>query len=232
MKKLLLLCIVVIFSQAREIPSENQVQGRLNIINGSSTECVMHHFYTNSGWTQIEGEVGRNGIDGLYYKKQNGIIKEVLVAESKWNKSRLGLSGKGKAVKQMSQKWVLATLDKLIKKMHTGIYSTIRNFVSHNQYRARLFRMKPIGKSSIQITIFRIKNKGLNAFDEIQDTQLSPIDINAPRNAFENGIVESYNSCRRTYMKKYLDVLNDREIDRLLKSNQLKKNDVLREIRD
>lgn len=165
-QKLLLLCIVVIFSQAREIPSESQV--------------------------------GRNGIDGLYYKKQNGIIKEVLVAESKWNKSHLGLSGKGKAVKQMSQKWVLATLDKLTRKMHTDFYRTIRNFVFHNQYRARLFRMKPVGDSSIQITILRIKNKGLNAFDEIKDTQLSPIDINAPKNAFENGIVESYNSCRRT----------------------------------
>lgn len=54
----------------------------------------MHKFYTNSGWIKIEGEVGRNGIDGLYYQKKNGVIREVLVAESKWNKSRLGKSGK------------------------------------------------------------------------------------------------------------------------------------------
>ena len=72
---------------------KNQIQGRLNIVNGYSTECVKHNFYTSAGWIQIEGEIGRNGIDGLYYKKKNGVIREVLVAESKWSKSKLGRSG-------------------------------------------------------------------------------------------------------------------------------------------
>ena len=81
----------------------NQIQARLNIVN----ECVMHKFYTDTGWTRIEGEVGRNGINGLYFKKKNDVIKEVLVAESKWNKSKLGWSGKNKLVHQMSQEWVL-----------------------------------------------------------------------------------------------------------------------------
>ena len=95
--------------------SDSKIQGRLNILNGYATECVMHKFYTNTGWIQIEGEVGRNGIDGLYYKKKNGVIREVLVAESKWNKARLGRSGKNKLIKQMSQVWVLRTLDRLQK---------------------------------------------------------------------------------------------------------------------
>ncbi len=88
-------------------------EGFIHEVNGNSAECVMHKFYTNTGWSQIEGEVGRNGIDGLYYKKKKGVIREVLVAESKWNKSRLGRSGKNKLVKQMSQEWVLRTLRKL-----------------------------------------------------------------------------------------------------------------------
>ena len=83
--------------------SDSKIQGRLNIVNGASSECVMHFFYKNSGWQKIEGEIGRNGIDGLYFKKKNGVIREVLVAESKFNKSRLGRSGKNKAIKQMSQ---------------------------------------------------------------------------------------------------------------------------------
>ncbi len=151
--------------------SAKNIQPYLNIINGASTECVMHHFYINGGeWTQIEGEIGRNGIDGLYYKKKNNTVKEVLVAESKWNTSRLGFSGKNKAVKQMSQEWVLRTMDKLVGKTDMQTYRTLRELISHDQYRARLFRLKPIGEGSIQITIYKIKNKGLKAFDEIKDT--------------------------------------------------------------
>ena len=96
MKKILLLSITLItLSLSRDIPSDNKIQGRLNIINGASAECVMHQFYTQSNWTQIEGEIGRNGIDGLYYNSQ---------------------SAKNKTIKQMSKEWVLKTMKKLIKK--------------------------------------------------------------------------------------------------------------------
>ena len=130
-KTLLAILLLTTISVAKDIPTDNQIQGRLNIINGASAECVMHHFYTNSGWIQIEGEIGRNGIDGLYYKKKNGSIKEVLVAESKWNKSRLGRSGKNKAVLQMSQEWVLRTMNKLIKYHPTMPYQSIRKLIEH-----------------------------------------------------------------------------------------------------
>lgn len=196
------------------------------MFNGASAECVMRQFYTNSGWIQIEGEIGRNGIDGLYYKKKNNIIKEVLVAESKWNNSRLGFSGKNKTTKQMSQEWVLGTMDKLTGKMNDNTYRTIRKFVLRDQYRARLFKLKPIGDSSIQITIYKVKNKGLRAFDEIKDIQLSPIDINVPENSFEKGIVKAYNDCRGKYLRKYLDVLSDSQIDALLKDNYTQKADI------
>ncbi len=149
----LILILLSITSISANSLTPNQIQARLNIVNGASAECVMHHFYTNSGWTRIEGEIGRNGIDGLYYKKKNNTIKEVLVAESKWNTSRLGFSGKNKTVKQMSQEWVLRTMDKLVRKLNTPTYKTLRKLISHSQYRARLFRLKPVGESSIQISI-------------------------------------------------------------------------------
>lgn len=215
-----------LFSFAGDISENDKIQGRLNIINGASAECVMHKFYTQSGWIQIEGEVGRNGIDGLYYKKKNGIIKDVLVSESKWNTSRLGTSGKNKSVKQMSQEWVIRTMDKLLHKMDTKTYRTIRKFISHNQYRARLFRLKPKANNTIQISIYKIKNKGLEAFDEIKDLQLRPIDINAPKGNFEKHMVKAYNDCRNQYLHKYLSVLTNKEISQLLRDNYIQKMDV------
>ena len=38
--------------------SDSKIQGRLNIVNGASAECVMHFFYKKSGWVKIEGEIG------------------------------------------------------------------------------------------------------------------------------------------------------------------------------
>ena len=204
-----------------------KIQARLNIINGASTECVMHHFYTNSGWTQIEGEIGRNGIDGLYYSKKRGQIREVLVAESKWNTSRLGFSGKGKTVKQMSKEWVLRAIDKLVRKMDTPTYRTLKKLIQHDQYRARLFKLKPIDNSSIQITIYKIKNKGLKAFDKIRDTELRPIDINSPASSFEKEIVKAYNDCRRKYLHQYMSKLNNKQINILLRNNYIHSMDVI-----
>ena len=225
-KKLFLFILFSTSLLARDIPTDTKIQGRLNIVNGASAECVMRQFYTQSGWIRVEGEIGRQGIDGLYYKKKNGVIKDVLVAESKWNTSRLGRSGKNKAVKQMSQEWVLRAIDKLIKKNPSMPYDTLRQFINHDQYRARLFRLKPLRDNQIQITIYKIKNKGLKAFDETMDTQLKPISINNPRNSFEVKIVNAYNTCRSQYLHKYLGVLRNSEIDRLLKDNYIQKKDI------
>lgn len=225
---LLLLALITTISLAREISRDSLIQGRLNIINGASTECVMHQFYTQSGWVQIEGEIGLNGIDGLYYKKKNGVIKDVLVAESKWNTSRLGHSGKNKVIMQMSQEWVLRTMNKLIHKMLSDIYYTLKRFIEHNQYRARLFRLKPKSNNSIQISIYKIKNKGLKAFDEIKDRQLPPISITSPKNSFEQRMVSAYNDCRKMKLNKYLPVLTEGEVAYLLKDNYIQKKDVKR----
>jgi len=133
--------IVLVFGEEL---SDTQIQHHLNILNGNSSECLMHRFYTNSGWVRIEGEVGRNGIDGLYYKVENNTIKEVLVSESKWNKSRLGRSGKNRHIKQMSKEWILKALDELQKYKPLPQYKIIQRLVKSNQYRARLFKVLPI----------------------------------------------------------------------------------------
>ncbi len=190
----------------------------------------MHKFYTNTGWVQLEGEIGRNGIDGLYYKKKNGVIREVLVAESKWNKSRLGWSGKNKLVQQMSQQWILRTLDKLQKHKPLPEYQTIKKLVQHNQYRARLFKMFPIGADKIQIHAYKIKNKGVNTFDTFSENKLKPITMTHPQNSFEREILSSYNSCRSEALRKYFPMLNNKNIEQLLLDNYLQKKDIYRQL--
>lgn len=228
---LFFLFCTIAFAQNSSL-SSSQIQSKLNIINGASTECVMHHFYTNSGWTQIEGEIGRNGIDGLYYKKKRGQIREVLVAESKWNTSRLGFSGKGKTVKQMSQEWVIRVLKRLQKYKPIPEYSIILKMLRNGQYRARLFRMKPVGGNAIQISIYRIKNKGLETFDKIKDIELSSIEINAPINNFEAGILRTYNACRKKALGKYLPMLNDKQTAYLMQDNYIQGQDVVNALKD
>jgi len=220
---------IISFSFANEYPimTENKIQGRLNIVNGYSTECVMHKFYTNTGWVQLEGEIGRNGIDGLYYKKKNGVIKEVLVAESKWNTSQLGWSGKNKLILQMSQQWILRTLEKLQNYKSLTEYTSIQKLVLHNQYRARLFRMFPVDNNKIQIYIYKIKNKGMNSFNTFIESRLKPITMEEPNNNFEKDILNSYNTCRTSALKQYFPMLNDKSIKKLLKDNYIKKQEMI-----
>ncbi len=208
--------------------SDGKIQGRLNILNGYATECVMHKFYTNTGWMQIEGEVGRNGIDGLYYKKKNGIIREVLVAESKWNKARLGRSGKNKLLKQMSQEWVLRTLDKLQKYRPKAEYVHIKKLIQHNQYRARLFKMSPKGDDQLQIVIYRIKNKGSNSYETFVESTLNPITLNAPNNNFDVMMLDAFNACREEALNKYFPMLGSDAVEELKSDNYLKKEDIRR----
>jgi hypothetical protein len=230
MIKLILLLFLTAYLQSSTINnlSKKSIQAKLNIVNGYAAECVMDYFYTNSKWTKIEGEIGRNGLDGLYIKKKKGIIHDVLVAESKWNTSKLGKSGKDKLTKQMSQKWVLRSLRKLKKFGSIKDYETIKRFVEYNQYRARLFKLLPIGNHSIQIKLYKIKNKGSNAYDIFPERDLNPIALSAPKNSFEKNILQAYNQCRSKGLNKYLEDLTDKQITTLLKDNYIKADDIIR----
>jgi ribosomal protein L15 len=229
MKNILLWLILgatLLFSNTPYVMKESKIQGRLNIVNGYSSECMMHQFYTSSGWIKIEGEIGRNGIDGLYYKEKNGQIREVLVAESKWNTARLGRSGKNKLVKQMSQRWILRTLEKLQRHKPLPEYKTIKKFIKNDQYRARLFKVLPKGSDSIQIEIYTLKNKGQHSFDTFVERKLNPIKLHSPKNSFEKRMLKAYNTCRATALHKYFPTLKVDDVNGLLEGNYLKKRDV------
>ena len=113
----------------------------LTLVNhkiGQIGESVMTKFFTASGWKQIPGEVGRNGIDGLFVKRdKNGNIIDVIFAESKYNTSRLKLTKADG--QQMSKKWLLAKIKRLDEAHpNNPDYKRLRSMVENDQYRARL----------------------------------------------------------------------------------------------
>ncbi len=226
MKFLLTVFLIVVLAVSKPISEKARIWGRLNVVNGYATECIMHRFFIWSGWVRLEGEVGRNGIDGLYYKKRNGVIKEVLVAESKWNKSRIGASGRQKLIKQMSKKWILCTLKRLQKYRPLPEYTAIKKLVENDQYRARLFRMFPDGNNAIRIWIHKLKNKGSDDYDIKTVRKLKPITIGKPKNDFQAMLLDAYNECRAQGLRKYFSIFDETEIRRLMKDNYLQPEDV------
>jgi len=90
-----------------------------NVFVGDIGEKYMDYLHTSTysfqpeKWQKIEGEIGRNGIDGLYVRRhKTGEIKKVLIGESKYGTSVLGRTKYGR---QMSQLWVERKVERLIK---------------------------------------------------------------------------------------------------------------------
>lgn len=80
-------------------------------VHGPLGESYMDTYFLQQGWEKLEGEVGRNGIDGLYVRRgKNGEILKVMVAESKFGSSKLKMAC---SAPQMSHAWSLCKLDAL-----------------------------------------------------------------------------------------------------------------------
>jgi hypothetical protein len=92
-------------------PASNLAQ--VNQAVGSVSEQVMIRHFESTGWTQISGQVGRSGIDGLFVKRNaEGIVREVLAVESKYNTGTLQPTQHGQ---QMSREW----MDKKIRNLRS-----------------------------------------------------------------------------------------------------------------
>ena len=155
---------------------------QLNKFNGDVTEGVMSSYFKSSGWAQIEGEIGVNGIDGLFIKRnKSGKIKETLFVESKYNKSQLGhINVKDKSLKsrQMSKRALKKQVNKLIKDKKKQLqkilsqkekkkllkqlsdYKDIQKHINANNYRARLFNITPLGENNFKIKIDALEQSG------------------------------------------------------------------------
>lgn len=174
--------------------------GKLNQLVGTLNENLMNRYFISSGWTKIEGEVGRNGIDGLFIKRnKEGIVKEVLIVESKYNKSGLQDTNNGK---QMTKQWIQKKIENLQKEYpNNEDYKQIEQFVSNDIYRAMLWNLK-VEDEKLIFDLSKLNDKfgNIEKVDliggekfKINQSNNSFIDINKPENEFQEKIIDWYN---------------------------------------
>ncbi len=167
---------------------------------GQVNEKIMDKYFQKSGWKKIEGEVGRNGVDGLYIKyDENGNIKDVMLVEAKYNKSTINRTVDGSM--QMSKEWSIKKIDELIKKYPDNKeYKIIKEKLLNRDYRARLWRMKEEDNKLI-IDLKKILPEGKNIKIEPlkggEKTKINYkdnfiIDINNPKTPFQKEVLEWY----------------------------------------
>ena len=233
---LLFISIFLNTIEAREIFTDygvGKIDAGIKKINGDSTEYLMHKVFKQNGWQQIQGEVGSNGIDGLYIKKNiNGTITNVMFGEAKYNKATLGNSLCGK---QMSKKCLNSQIDNLIKKYpNDKQYTQIKQHLNNGSYRARIFQLKINGNFLIP----EIKSINHNGDINVQKTKLignqnykinnMRIDINNPQNSFETRFIENYKRGQKVSLIKKFN-LSAIEAEKIVAGNSvLKASDIER----
>jgi len=167
---------------------------------GQVNEKIMDKYFERAGWKKINGEVGRNGVDGLYVKYDKyGNIKDVMLVEAKYNKSMISKTVDGS--KQMSKKWSIKKLDELIKKYpNNPEYKIIKNRILSNSYRARLWKMSEkdgklifeLKKIIPQQKDIKIENLKGSEKTKINYKNNFSIDINNPKTPFQTEVLEWY----------------------------------------
>ena len=167
---------------------------------GQVNEKIMDKYFKRTGWKKINGEVGRNGVDGLYIKYDKyGKIKDVMLVEAKYNKSMISKTVDGS--KQMSKEWSIKKIDKLITKYPDNPeYKIIKDKISSDNYRARLWKMnEKNGKLNIELKkiIPQEKDIKIENLRGAEKTKINykdnfSVDINNPKTFFQKEVLNWY----------------------------------------
>ena len=177
-------------------------------VMGDAAEGLMQDYFTQSGWQSLSGQTGRQGIDGLFVKTDaNGTIKDILIAESKYNTSQLASDLKCGG-NQMSAAWVQCKLSSLIQDAESKQdnerlkhYRQIEQQVKAGNYRSRLWRVGGMQDGQLRIDLQDISSTGtdVNTADlkggakyKIQYASNQTIDLANPRDEFQRKIVDGY----------------------------------------
>jgi hypothetical protein len=185
---------VLLRQPGRNLPQVNQAVGHIS-------EQVMIRHFESTGWTRIEGQIGRSGIDGLFVKRNaDGVVREVLAVESKYNTSALQPTNHGQ---QMSRVWVEKKLQNLRERQpDEATYRKVEELVDGGYYRARLWTMR-VDKGEIQIALQRVRSASDKVDELIDDpgTRVSVppevIRISSPKDSFEKTIADAYQHALR-----------------------------------
>ena len=173
---------------------------QLKLKAGAVAEKVMDSNFLKSGWSKIEGEVGRNGFDGLYVKLDRyGNVKSTMIMESKYGKAQLKKTVDGAT--QMSQKWSLKKIDALIKKYpNDPNYRQIKAHIVKGNVKYRIYRLQA-NNNKLHQTIEKIipsesnvSISKLNGGEKYQAnySQNIEIDVNSPKGSYQKALVEAY----------------------------------------
>ncbi|WNL16890.1 hypothetical protein QUR79_03720 [Arcobacter cryaerophilus gv. pseudocryaerophilus] len=189
-----------------ELPDCNEAN--INKIKGNASEQLMDEYFKKSGWEKVEGEVGVNGIDGLYVKRdKDGNITNVLMSESKYNTSQLGDTKDGK---QMSKDWILKKLDNL-ERAHPDNqdYSQIKELVIDDKYRARLWQVNEVD-NTLYITLKKIDSVGnevsisqLSGNENYKINKIPAIDLKEPIDNYQKSLAMSYDNIVEKVINDY-----------------------------
>lgn len=166
---------------------------------GALTENMMVRYFEHSGWTRIDGQIGRTGFDGLFVKYEDGVIKDVLIAESKCNTSTLQSTNFGV---QMSEEWIRRKMVELKARFpNEDIYMKIDPFIEAGAYRTVLWNIR-IEEDALKIDISKVKSKGGaveiagakgSDIESLSHPFTNSIKLKAPRNKFEEQVLGWYN---------------------------------------
>lgn len=170
---------------------------------GDVSEALMLRYFERGGWASVPGQIGRNGIDGLFVKLDRGVVKDVLVVESKYNSSALQLSSAGQ---QMSDSWIRTKVDELVRKFpDDAVYADIKRFVEAGSYRSVLWNVKQ-ENGALRIRLDKLAGKGTQVkvlrtpdveLDALGTPLERPISLSAPRTDLEKDIVRWYGEAVR-----------------------------------
>ncbi|MDM8564286.1 hypothetical protein QUF74_01380 [Candidatus Halobeggiatoa sp. HSG11] len=132
--KYIILIITTLFVSPLLADTDEIATAHIKKITGNVAESFMDRYYINNGWEKLRREVGVNGIDGLYVRRdKNGVIRKVLASESKAGSSQLGMTNCGK---QMTHQWIICKLNESIKNNNKKLSSIPR----YSEESLKLFR--------------------------------------------------------------------------------------------
>lgn len=165
---------------------------------GRITENMMTRYFTDAKWEQLEGQIGRTGIDGLFVFRKNGQIRDLLVVESKYKGSLLQETNFGT---QMSKDWIIRKLEQLQTQHPTNPdYPILKQMVSDDRYRGILWSLDA-REDQLLVTLSRTHSKGGNVIqaplpqaDHIVfgATELQRIRLTGQQNPFEATMANWY----------------------------------------
>ena len=166
---------------------------------GELNEHLMTRYFEHTGWTRINGQIGRTGIDGLFIKRRGKVMAQVLVAEGKYNTSSLQSTNFGV---QMSDEWVRRKMVELKQRFpNESVYQEIDEFIKAGAYRAVLWDLR-VEEAALKIGINEVTSNGARVdIARASSTEIanlsSPftnrIELKSPRNSFEEQVLGWYN---------------------------------------